>query len=170
MTTILKTASQMCQIAFDTLSAYTQETLSLTLSPTMQDLWLSRQCLWRMPSFGMWCHVGLVRTDVSEEHVASLIRVERTRELGRTSAVPLVINIVHSLWILSTLKMQVTCSSKMSIVIRPTQHIPEDGILHDLPLSYWQTFRLNGHRLSINSIHKSEGTIIWEECSLLADT
>jgi hypothetical protein len=31
--------------------------------------------------------VGLVRTDVSEEHVASIIRVERISELGETLAV-----------------------------------------------------------------------------------
>jgi hypothetical protein len=30
-----------------------------------------------MPSSGMWRRVGLVRTDVSEERVASIFRVER---------------------------------------------------------------------------------------------
>jgi hypothetical protein len=29
-----------------------------------------------MPSFGMWCRVGLVRTDVSEELVASIMKLE----------------------------------------------------------------------------------------------
>jgi hypothetical protein len=40
-----------------------------------------------MPSSGMWLRVGLVRTDVAEEHVASSIRMERIRELGTTLAV-----------------------------------------------------------------------------------
>jgi hypothetical protein len=34
------------------------------------------------------CHrVALVRTDVSEEHIASVIKVERISELGTTLAV-----------------------------------------------------------------------------------
>jgi hypothetical protein len=40
-----------------------------------------------MPCSGMCRRVVLVRTDVSEEHIASIIRVERIRELGTTSAV-----------------------------------------------------------------------------------
>jgi hypothetical protein len=36
---------------------------------------------WRMPSSGMSQLVALVRTDVSEEHTASIIRVERISEL-----------------------------------------------------------------------------------------
>jgi hypothetical protein len=36
----------------------------------------------RMPSYGMLRHVALVRTDVSEERIASNIRVTRIGELG----------------------------------------------------------------------------------------
>jgi hypothetical protein len=40
-----------------------------------------------MPSFEMRHRVGLVRTDVSEEYVATIIRVEIIDELGTTLAV-----------------------------------------------------------------------------------
>jgi hypothetical protein len=41
----------------------------------------------RIPSSGTLCHVALVRTDVSEERSASIIRVTRISELGTTLAV-----------------------------------------------------------------------------------
>jgi hypothetical protein len=41
----------------------------------------------RITFSGMWCRVGLVKTDVSEESIASIIRVERVSELGTTLAV-----------------------------------------------------------------------------------
>jgi hypothetical protein len=36
---------------------------------------------WRMPTSGVWCHVALVRTNVSKTVIASIIWVERFREL-----------------------------------------------------------------------------------------
>jgi hypothetical protein len=41
----------------------------------------------RMPSSGMFRRVFLVRTDVSEERIASIIRVTRIAELGTTLAI-----------------------------------------------------------------------------------
>jgi hypothetical protein len=43
--------------------------------------------LWRMPSSGMLCHVTLVKTDVLEECITSIIRATRIGELGTTLAV-----------------------------------------------------------------------------------
>jgi hypothetical protein len=40
-----------------------------------------------MPSSGMLRHVALVRTDVSEERIASFMRVTRIGELGTILAV-----------------------------------------------------------------------------------
>jgi hypothetical protein len=47
-----------------------------------QDLRFSQRSLRRMPSFGILCRVGLVRTDVSEEQSTFIIRVTRISELG----------------------------------------------------------------------------------------
>jgi hypothetical protein len=41
----------------------------------------------RMPSYGIWSPVSLVRTDDSEEHVATIFRVKWISELRRTLAV-----------------------------------------------------------------------------------
>jgi hypothetical protein len=79
----------------------------------------------------MWHHVDLVGTNVSEEHVASIFRVERISKLRIMLALLVTANIVSSLLILSTLKMEVTCSSETSVLTRSTWlHIPEDSILH----------------------------------------
>jgi hypothetical protein len=53
----------------------------------MQDLRYSRRRLRKMPPSGMLCLVVPVRTDVSEEHTAAIIKVTRIRELGTTLAV-----------------------------------------------------------------------------------
>jgi hypothetical protein len=41
----------------------------------------------RLLSSGMQRHVALVRIDVSEKHIASIIKVKRTSELATTLAV-----------------------------------------------------------------------------------
>jgi hypothetical protein len=40
-----------------------------------------------MPLSGMRCSVGLVRTDVSEERIASIFMAEKIREQGQALAV-----------------------------------------------------------------------------------
>jgi hypothetical protein len=46
-----------------------------------------RRACWRMPSSGMLRHVALVRTNVSEECNASIIKVTRICELGTSLAI-----------------------------------------------------------------------------------
>jgi hypothetical protein len=69
---------------------------------------------------------ALVRTNVSEKRIASIIRVDRIRELGNLMLVTA--NIVPSSQILFTLMME-TCSSETSVLTRVIRrNMPENGI------------------------------------------
>jgi hypothetical protein len=70
--------------------------------------------------------VALVRSEVSEERSASIIRVTRTGELGTTLAVSsvcrliLMANVVPSSPIVVTLMMEALSSSETSVLTRAT--------------------------------------------------
>jgi hypothetical protein len=90
--------------------------------------------------------VALVRTDVSEEINASIIRMKRIGELGTTNRHTLRLLVkakfVPSSQILVTLMMEWLNSSETMILTRATLHnIPEGGILITL-------FSLNSVKIS----------------------
>jgi hypothetical protein len=101
-----------------------------------------QQFSWRMPSFGMWRRVAFVTTNDSEEHLPSILRVERISKLVTANVISSsqqldTANIVPNLLILFTMMMEVIYSSEMSVLTSATWcHIPEDTILHSHLKSY----------------------------------
>jgi hypothetical protein len=69
----------------------------------------------------MLCHMVLIRTDVSEERIASIIRMTKIGELGTTLAIR---------------------SSETSVLTRATwRNIQEDGILHSICRENLKSYR-----------------------------
>jgi hypothetical protein len=91
---------------------------------------LKKRSLSRMLFCGMLRYVSHVRTDISEERSASIIRVTRIGELRSMCRMLVNANIVPSSPILVTLMMEALLSSGTLVLTRATQHNdPEDGIL-----------------------------------------
>jgi hypothetical protein len=87
-----------------------------------------------MPSCEVLRHVTLVRTDVSEERIASIVRETRIgdRVFIRSVLQFLVTaNVFPSSMILFTLTMEATCSCETSVLTRVTwRNMPEDVTLY----------------------------------------
>jgi hypothetical protein len=84
-----------------------------------------------MVSSGMIPRVVLVRTDVSEERSASIIRVTRICELRSVRRLLITASVVPSSPILVTLMKEALNSSETLVLTRATRrNIPEDAILH----------------------------------------
>jgi hypothetical protein len=87
-----------------------------------------------MPPFGMLGRVTVVRTDVSEERIAYVVKVTRIGELGTTLVVTSnrsTLHIVPTSPILISLLMEGMRSFETSVFTRATQrNILEDDILH----------------------------------------
>jgi hypothetical protein len=111
-------------------------------SLTDPDLYFRRTyCLCWMPSSWLLCRVAVTRTDDSEEHMASIIRVAENSELGALAVnsnrrilwrhyLLFTVNVVPSKPILVKLMMG-TVQSPSNVGSKTIwRNIPEDAILH----------------------------------------
>jgi hypothetical protein len=98
-----------------------------------------------MPSSGKLSFVALVRTDVSEERIASIIRVTRINNLLKTLA-------LTSSPILVTLMMEAKSYYETSVLTKVTRRgISGDGILRSeyCPILYTETLMQRDIRLHV---------------------
>jgi hypothetical protein len=104
-----------------------------------------------MLTSGILRRVDLVRTNVSEQRIASIIRMARIGELGTTLRVTVLrllvtANVVSSSPIPVTLMMEAISYSEMLALTRTTRrNIPEDVILHNLTLKRICALLQHGH-------------------------
>jgi hypothetical protein len=95
----------------------------------------------KIPSYGKRCRVAPVRTDVSEERIATIIRMKRTRELVTTLLetsnrrtiqrnLLVIANLVRTPPIVVILMMEAIRSCKRPVLTRATQrNVSKDSIL-----------------------------------------
>jgi hypothetical protein len=94
--------------------------------------------------------VALVKTDVSEELSASIIRMTRIGELGTTLSVTS---------ILVTLIIEALSSSETSVLTRATRrNIPEDAILHSHRRENLKSYMPNFVTFS-ETVHENGGIV-----------
>jgi hypothetical protein len=101
-----------------------------------------------MASSEMLNRVALVRTDVSEEGIITIISVTRIGDLETLAA-------TSSSPILVTLMMEMIRSSESSVLTKTTRrNIPEDGILH------------SHRRVNLKSYKALTGCARWRRCDV----
>jgi hypothetical protein len=106
---------------------------------------------------GMLRRVSPVKTDISEEYIASIISVTRICVVFLCSAIRLLFtaNVLPSSPILVTLMIEAILSSETSVLTGATRrNIPDDGILQ---LLFWVKSELSSQELlSSNFLNRRE--------------
>jgi hypothetical protein len=117
-----------------------------------------------MPSSAMLRSLGLVRTDVSEERISSIMRMTRICKLGTTLTVASnrrtlrrnTANVVPGSPFLITLMMEMISSYETSLFTRATRrNIPEKGVLHSHNRENRKSYKVSFQSLPTDSLFNS---------------